>query len=292
MIQWYEPLTLTEWFKRVFSILSLTIIMITSLFVLTEFKYNWCERLIGSYLNSINHTRPEKGTIWRAGDKTSKANTHLKKIIDEKRNSKQQVEKSSSFLELAAGVKQGEWINLDKEHFKKLYRELPDFAANKLISSAKLLYYLNTSKLDRIFIEGQEDKNLKIFFLNSDNLVLEEIELNKDIVETPETGIQYIMGASLDDFEEFENRIFSADKFFQAMMALSFEKINDLVENPDILLSKKGKITRAGIWNETQAGYIKLGFEYKDQSQTNVLIINGREWAVWELVILLKGSNQ
>ena len=291
MIQWYEPLTLTEWFKRIFSVLNLIVITITFIFVFTEFRYNWAERLMGSYLASTNDSRPETGTIWEAGAQTSKANTHLKEIIDKQRDTTQHVQKSLSFVELASGVSSGEWINIDREHFKKLYLQLPDYAANRLIPSAKLLFLLNNSKLDRIFIEGQDEKTLKIFFLNSDNLVLEEIKLNKEIFETPEIGTQFVMGTSLDDFEEFKNRIYPADQFFKAMTDLSFDKIDDLIDDPDILLEKDGKITRAGIWNSTEAGYIKLGFEYKHKSQTNVLLVNGREWVVWELVINLKGSN-
>jgi hypothetical protein len=291
MIQWYEPLTVTEWFKRAFSLLNLIIFAVTVAFVFSEFKYNWCESALGSYLASTNNSRPEKGTIWETGDKTSKANDHLKEIIDQQRNTNQHALKSSSFMELASGVKPGEWINLDKEQFKGMYLKLPDYAANRLISSVKLLFLLNNPKLDRIFIEGHGDKSLKIFFLNADNLVLENIELNQEILETPEMGTKFVLGASLDDFEQFNDRIYPADQFFKAMMNLSFEKINDLIEDPDMLLEKKGKIIRIGIWNETKSGYIKLGFEYKDNEKTNVLILNGREWSVWELVINLKGSN-
>ncbi|MCK5099023.1 MAG: hypothetical protein KAR45_13030, partial [Desulfobacteraceae bacterium] len=261
------------------------------MFVFTEFRYSWCENLIGLYLTSTNDNRPETGTIWETGDKTSKANIHLKEIIDKQQTTKQNALKSSSFLELAAGINPGEWINLDIKHFKKLYIKLPDYTADKLIPSARLLFLLNNPLLDRIFIEGQENKSLKIFFLNSDNLVLEQIELNKKMFETPEQGTQFIMATSLDDFEGFKDRIYPADQFFKAMTDLSFDKINDLIEDPDILLEKNGRIIRAGIWNETEAGYIKLGFEYKHQSQTNVLLVNGREWVVWELIINLKGSN-
>ncbi|MCP3900449.1 MAG: hypothetical protein GY707_12125, partial [Desulfobacteraceae bacterium] len=200
MIQWYEPLTLTEWFKRVFSFLNLAIFVITLGFVFSEFRYNWCEKSIGSYLALTNNTRPETGSIWETGDKTSKANSHLKEIIDKQRTTKQHAIKSSSFMELASGVLTGEWINLDKEQFKKMYLKLPDYAANRLIPSVKLLFLLNNPELDRIFIEGQGDKQLKIFFLNSDNLVLENIELNQEIFEAPEMGTKFVLGASLDDF--------------------------------------------------------------------------------------------
>ncbi len=289
--QWYEPLTLIEWFKRIFSVLNLIVVAATFIFVFSEFRYNWGEKLLGSYLASTNHSRPETGTIWETGDKTSKANTRLKEIIDKQRSTKQHALKSSSFTELGAGILPGEWINLDKERFKKMYLELPDYAAERLISSVKILFLLNDPKLDRIFVEGDGDGNLIIFFLNSDNLVLKKVKFNKEILETPEMGTQFVLGASLDDFEEFKNRIYPADQFFKAMVDLSFDKINDLIEKPDILLEKKGKIIRAGIWNETKAGYIKLGFEFKNDLKTNVLLVNGREWAVWELVINLKGSN-
>ncbi len=292
MIQWYEPFTITEWLKRLFSLLNMAIVLLTFIFVFTEFKYNWCEKSIGSYLALTNSTRPETGTIWQTGDKASKASTHLKKIVDKQRSTTQHARKSTSFQELASGINLGEWINLDKDQFKKMYLKLPDYAADRLIPSVKLIYLLNSTELDRIFVEGQGNQRLKIFFLNGDNLVLEKIELSNDLFETPEMGTRFVMGASLDDFEEFKDRIYPADRFFKALIDLSFDKINDLIEDPDILLEKNGEIVRAGIWNETKAGYIKLGFEYKDGLKTNVLLVNGKEWAVWELVINLKGSSQ
>ena len=291
IIQWYEPLTMTAWFKRIFSILNLIVVICTSVFIFSEFKYNWCEHLLGVYLVSINDTRPEKGTIWETGDKTSKANSHLKKIIDKQQVTKQNALNSSSLMELASGITPGGWINLDIDRFKQLYMKLPKYTADRLIPSAKLLFLLNDPNLDRIFIEGQEDKSLKIFFLNSDNLVLDQIKLNKQMFEAPESSTQFIMKSSLDDFVQFKDRIYSAKQFFKAMTDLSFDKVKDLIENPDILLEKNGRIVRVGICNETKDGYIQLGFEYKDKAQTNVLLINGREWVVWELVIGLKGSN-
>ena len=151
-----------------------------------------------------------------------------------------------------------------------------------------------TPYIDNLELSNEAKERL-LTILNATNTTfswgLEDVEVVILMFETPEEETQFIMATSLDDFSEFKDRIYPADQFFKAMTDLSFDKINDLIDDPDILLEKNGRIVRAGIWNETKAGYIKLGFEYKHQSQTNVLLVNGREWVVWELIINLKGSN-
>ncbi len=68
MIQhWYEPLSVTEWFKRVFSILNIAVFVVTAVFIFSEFRFDWFEHVVGSYLSSTNEIRPEKGIIWETG---------------------------------------------------------------------------------------------------------------------------------------------------------------------------------------------------------------------------------
>jgi len=44
-----------------------------------------------------------------------------------------------------------------------------------------------------------------------------------------------------------------------------------------------GHIVRVGISDEAVSGFIELGFEIEDGTGRKVILLKGREWAVWEL---------
>lgn len=288
-MQWYDPPTAKEFFKRTFSLLNMSIIVVTCIFAATEFRYNWCEKLIGSFLATTNRNRPETGAIWETGEMASNAKNNLKEIVSKQNAARQHVQKSTSFMEIARGLMPGEWINIDKEHFKKLYVELSDPLAEKLLNPVKMLWLLNGPDLDRIFIEG-EQKGIRIYFLDADNKVIKRIGLDMKLLERFEMKTLSREG-SLEDFKGFKDRIYEAAPFFRAVLELPPDMIGDLISNPSILFKEKGRIVRAGIWNEAKEGYIRLGFEFVQDSGHKVVFVKGREWAVWQLSINLKEEN-
>ncbi|MFO7754089.1 MAG: hypothetical protein R6V41_13300 [Desulfobacteraceae bacterium] len=270
--------------------MNLSIIVVTCIFAATEFRYNWCEKLIGSFLATTNRSRPETGAIWETGEMASNAKNNLKEIVSKQNAARQHVQKSTSFMEIARGLMPGEWINIEKEHFKKLYVELSDPLAEKLLNPVKMLWLLNGPDLDRIFIEG-EQKGIRIYFLDADNKVLKRIGLDMKLLERFERKSLSREG-SLEDFKGFKDRIYEAAPFFRAVLELPQDMIGDLISNPSILLKEKGRIVRAGIWNEAKEGYIRLGFEFVQDSGHKVVFVKGREWAVWQLSINLKEENR
>ncbi len=290
MTKWYAPLTPAEWFKRAVSFLNLSIVLVVCLFVFTEFRYDWTERLTGAFLAATNSGRPETGTVWKTGEQASKAQSYLNEIVAKHRDIKREVRESASFAELASAVLPGEWINIEKDHFKKLYLKLPDSVAAELMLPVRLVWLFNTSKLDRIFLEGGE-QGFKIYFLDAENRVIEKISVGREVIEKLKRGTQTIE-ASLDEFAGFKGRIYTADRFFKAVMELPGDMIPDLVGEPAMLLREKGTITRVGIWNETRAGYIRLGFEFVQTGEKRILFMRGREWAVWQLSGLLKKGGR
>jgi len=90
--------------------------------------------------------------------------------------------------------------------------------------------------------------------------------------------------------EGFLGRIYSAENFFNALFKLSSDIIPDLIVNPESLLKQDGKIINIGIWNIAENGYIKLGFEFEANGENQVVFVKGREWAVWQLSLNLKGE--
>lgn len=287
---WYDPFSFTEWLKRTFSLLNLAVVVVTAMFVFSEFRFDWFEKMVGSYLISTNDVRPRTGPIWETGRQTTNARQHLNTIINKKQETRVNVQNATSFGELASGILPGEWVTLEKQEFKALYLTIHQASAARIIEPSHLLWLLNGGTLDRIFCEGS-DKGLNIYFIDSQNRVIRKIELSHDDLLTLEDGIIPIKG-SLSDMPEFSGRIFAADDFFNALFKLPRDIIPDLISHPEVLLAVDGRITRVGLWNESKGGYIRLGFELRTNGDTRVVFLNGREWAVWQLSLNLKGEQE
>ena len=287
--QWYEPLKFSEWLKRAVSFLNIGIFLITATLVFSEFRFDWFEKLVGSYLVSVNAVRPETGAVWEAGRQTSTAHEYLNKIISKQEDTRQTVHKAETFSDLAASLLPGEWVTLETRQFKSLYLTLDKTLAVKIIEPARLVWLLSGSPIDRIFCEGMP-AGIKIYFIDAQNRVIEQIDLQKKDILDLETGGTRVSGR-LADMEGFQGRIYPAKFFFDALFKLPRDILPDLMASPELLLQQEGQITRVGIWNEVKNGYIQLGFEFEDSSGHQVVFVNGREWAVWQLSLNLKGDG-
>ena len=287
--QWYEPLNFSEWLRRAFSFLNIAVFIITAIFIFSEFRFNWVENLVGSYLTSTNEFRPETGAIWETGKQTSNAHEYLNKIISKKEDTRQNVYQASTFSGLASGILPGEWVTLEKQQFKTLYLSLEKSTALKIIEPAQLVWLLNGSTLDRIFCEGITG-GIKLYFIDSENRVIKQIDLRKEDILEIENGEKPVPG-ELADMEGFLGRIYPARFFFDTLFKLPADIIPDLIVNPESLLKQEGKIINIGIWNESENGYIKLGFEFEETGGKQVVFIKGREWAVWQLSLNLRGEG-
>ena len=288
--QWYEPLNFSEWLRRAFSFLNIAVFIITAIFIFSEFRFNWVENLVGSYLTSTNEFRPETGAIWETGKQTSNAHEYLNKIISKQEDTRQNVYQASTFSGLASGILPGEWVTLEKQQFKTLYLSLEKSTALKIIEPAQLVWLLNGSTLDRIFCEGITG-GIKLYFIDSENRVIKQIDLRKEDILEIENGEKPVPG-ELADMEGFLGRIYPARFFFDTLFKLPADIIPDLIVNPESLLKQEGKIINIGIWNEAENGYIKLGFEFeKTGGGKQVVFIKGREWAVWQLSLNLRGEG-
>lgn len=286
---WYEPADFFEWLKRAFSLINIVFFVATATLVFSEFRFDWFEKLVGNYLVVTNETRPETGTIWETGRQTSNAHESLNAIISEQEDIRQNAARADSFSGLAARILPGQWVTLEKEQFKALYLSLGKTAALSVMEPSELVWLLNGRNLERIFCEGA-DNGIKIYFIDSENRVIRQVNLKKEDIQKIENSEKAIAG-TLDDSPEFEGRIYSAKNFFQAVFRLPKEMIPDLLQDPEILLKQDGQMRRVGIWNEAENGYIVLGFEFGQGTRTQVVFLKGREWAVWQLSLNLIGEE-
>ncbi|WDP92106.1 MAG: hypothetical protein HUN04_21240 [Desulfobacter sp.] len=286
MGNWYDAHGPSEWFRRSFSFLHLGLLILTLALVVAEFRFDWCETLAGRFLLSTNQNRPETGSIWESGRHTVSARQSIEGIILEKKNVEQHLRTARSFAELGEGLGGEKWINLDKARFKQLYLALGASERRALIEPARLAWLLNGDRTSRIFCEGRPG-GIIIYFIDSENRVIRQ--LNLDIKKTGGPGE---IPGRLETLEDFSGTIYPADRFFEAVFRLPEEMVPDLIPEGEALLTGTGTLDRVGIWNTAEDGYIRLGFEFVRLDQRRVVVARAREWAVWQLNLILKGEDR
>ena len=87
---------------------------------------------------------------------------------------------------------------------------------------------------------------------------------------------------TLDNFPKFQDRIYPAFQFFEALESLPEDVRWNVISQPENLL-KTGHVVRVGISDETISGFIELGFEIESENQKRMALHRSPEWAVWLL---------
>ena len=277
-----------ERFKRICSILNLAVFLISCIAVAAEFRFDWCERLVGNYLSFTNDTRPENGAIWDAGRHMVNALQSLDQMALARERAGQTVRTADSFADLSAKLGPGEWANLDKDRFRALYLALPAYRRRNVVDPVRLVWLLNGGVTDRIFCEGRMG-GIKIFFIDTRNRVVQQVDLDTRILGA--NGSRSAIPGTLDNAPEFFGRIYPASLFFTAVSRLPGEMRSDLILDTQDLLSEKGLLNRVGVGNAVQDGFINLGFEFRHLGETRVVEVKAREWAVWQLMLGLKADD-
>jgi len=129
-----------------------------------------------------------------------------------------------------------------------------------------------------------------IYLLDANNRVLQQLELGSMLLSQLKRG-EVALAESLDELPIFENRIYPADRFFNSLESFPEDVRRSMVPQPETLLEVPGQIVRVGISDETQAGFIELGFEFLNGAQRRVVLVQGHEWAVWRLRSNLEGTD-
>jgi hypothetical protein len=157
-----------------------------------------------------------------------------------------------------------------------------------MISPFDLLRFTSEKRWTRAYLE-KSSEGLMVYLLEANNQVLRQFR-----VAAATLALMARRGAaanqSLEDLASFQNRIYTAERFFAALSALTEEERRGLIAQPERLLEVSGQITRVGLSDETLAGFVDVGVEVQAGSQRRVFLIQGQDWAVWRLRSLLEGK--
>ncbi|MEN8246519.1 MAG: hypothetical protein ABFS43_16650 [Thermodesulfobacteriota bacterium] len=286
---WSAPVNLNEWVRRVFAIRPLLVCLIFLAIMISELRFDWMERTMGAFLVSTNSRRPESGTIWETGRQTRKARKTLDQIVSDRQTSQQETRQAESFKEIAATILPDQWVMISPDQFRRLYLQLNPETAVRIISSFDLVQLINREHWDRTYFEKDGD-GLNIYLLDTENRVLRQLTISPDLLYGMGES-QVEMDTSLEEMLQFGNRIYTADRFFQALDRLEDGVRRDVLPQPDQLLRYPGRITRVGISGRDLSGFTELGFEIESAMQRMVILMNGHENAVLELRYRLDGRK-
>lgn len=286
---WSHPQNIGEWLKRIFTLRPVVLVLLLSMGLIAELRFDWAEHMVGRYLVTSNPSRPESGAIWEKGHRTEDARQVLEEIVTDKLAVQREARDAQNFTQIAQALSGGIELIISADHFRHLYNELPPELAAELLSPYALVRIVSKNKWDRVFFEPGTS-GFSIYFLNKDNRVLRQLTVSGDMLarmehgETPRTD-------TLENLPQFENRIYAADRFFKALEAVSEDVRRQGVPWPENLLKSPGRVSRVAISDEVLSGYIEMGFEMETPNQTRVILFQGRDWAVARIRAVLEGET-
>ncbi len=289
-MSWSKPKNITEWLRRVFSVRPVMLFIFIFAALVLELRFDWMEKAVGSYLVSTNDMRPQSGAIWEKGQQMTVARKTLEKIIINREAYRREVKKAETLNEIARSLTEDQGAMLSPDKFKRLYLKLPNTIALKIISPFELLDLYNQGEWDRTYLNKAEP-GLIVHLLNDENRSLRMLEIPSTLLTHMEQFETELEG-SLENYPRFENRIYSSISFFTALSALPESIKQGIIPKPEKLLSMHGRIQRVSISDEVIYGFIEIGFEFVTVTEKKVVLIEGEEWAVWDIINALERGGK
>jgi hypothetical protein len=289
MTDWVEPKNIKDWSQRVFALRPILLTLLVSCVIVLEMRFDWVERTLGAYLVTTNAARPETGAIWEKGHRTRTAQKTLEKIVTDRQTSQREARSAETFSQIAASLAAGQGAMLSAERFRQLYLEMPRTASREIISAFDLLKITGQGNWRRTYFE-KNGGDLVAYLLDAENRVLREIDVPSNVLL--QMGRKdSVKAETLEDLPNYKNRIYPAERFFEALASFPEEIRRNMILNPEALLKPSGQILRVGISDEAVSGYIELGFEFVNGSRRQVTLAQGQEWAVWRLRSYIEGKD-
>jgi hypothetical protein len=286
MIPWYAPWSYKEYFRRWVAWRSILLLGLVALLVVTEFRFNWLESVVGSYLATTNGARPESGAIWDQGRQSELARQTLNEYTSQRQDVQREVRGASSLAQVLAGFGDDRGAMISAAHFIELYLKLPPALAHEVVSPFVLLGQLSTRKWQRTFFE-QQDRQLAIYLLDDQNQVLHRIAVGAELIEYIRQG-EIAVHTGLHQLTDFAAHVYPADVFFNTLNALPEEVRKGIVPSPEELLRISGRIVQVGISSQPMGDATELGFEVEDLQGPKVILIQGRTEDVQHLLWILE----
>jgi hypothetical protein len=159
---------------------------------------------------------------------------------------------------------------------------------HEVISPYRLLSLVHQGRWERTFFQKQ-GQDVALHLLDGRNNVLVTLTIGETVREYIDRGEVAVAGrlASLSDFT---HQIYPAERFFRVLAALPEAVQQGILPQPETLLASPDPIQRVGVSSEAFDGTVTLGFEREGAEGPRVILLQGREWDVWQLIRRLDQS--
>jgi hypothetical protein len=289
MIPWYLPTQAQLLMRRWLSLRAMILALVILGLLVTEFRLNWIEAMLGRYLVSTNDGRPQSGAIWDQGQQSQMARETLATYMDQRQAAQREARQATTMGQVVGNLDNGGTAMISAAHFIELYLKLPPVLANELISPYALLSQLSSGQWQRVYFDRKDDQ-LHIFFLDAGNQVLQQMAIGTSLLTQIQRGEVAINGR-LEQLSDLGGEIYPAERFFSALNNLPPDVQKAVIANPEDLLRVSGDLVRVGISSNAYSDTVDLGFEIRSAQGTKVLLMQARRGAVREVQRALSGES-
>jgi hypothetical protein len=288
-MDWCEPRDLKDWFKRFFSLRSLTFILVVLMLAVFEFRFDWMEKALGSYLSTTNRQRPETGEIWETDHETQQALNYVDEITVDREALQRNARGAEDLSDIISYIGDNQSVMISPDHFRSLYTKLPPSVASRIISPEDLLQLLGERKWERTYFRKLGNQ-LSIYLIDRSNRVLREIAVSDSTVVQIERR-KIVRTGSLEEYGISPERIYPADRFFYALGTLPKDVQEEILAQPEAILNAGGRLVRVGFPPELQTNWVDISFELDVGSQRQVVVLPAREWALFRLRSIMEEAS-
>jgi len=240
---------------------ALLVLLVIALLAL-ELGTDFIEQMGGKFMQWTNHLRPMTGTTWEYQSQSAAAMQQLSDVVSTQDEIRRELQSREDFALLPQQLEDGKIITLSKDKFLELYYKLPKVYAERLCSPLQLMEYSVMKSWTRIALAGFE-KRVDLYFLTGGNFVLRKISLEQTFFDELQRWGRPLQG-ELNDQTDFEDRVFSAAEFIDALESLD-DETDDFIS--EIGLLKSGStLIEVGISRRWVGGTVEIGFQYADGS--------------------------
>jgi len=288
-MDWCEPKNLRDWFSRFFSLRSLTFILVVLLLAVFEFRFDWMEQALGSYLSTTNRQRPETGEIWETDHETQEAQNYLDEITDDREALQRNARGAGDLSDIMSFIADSQSVMVSPDHFRSLYMKLPPSIASRIIPSSELLRLLGERQWERTYFR-KFGNQLTVYFIDRSNRVLREAVVEENTLVQIERR-KIVFNGSLEEYGTTPGSIYPADLFFYALESLPKDVQAEVLAQPEAILNAGGRIARVGFPPQLQIVWTDIRFELEDGPKKEVIILPAREWALFRLLSVMEDMS-
>jgi hypothetical protein len=279
-MDWCEPKDLRDWFNRFFSLRSLTFILIVLFLAVFEFRFDWMEKALGSYLSTTNGKRPETGEIWETDHETQQALNSLNEKTADSEALQRSARGAVDLSDIISLIADNQDVPISPDHFISMYQRLSPSIRARIISPSELLKLRGENQWERTIIR-KFGNQLSIYLINQNRVLREIVVADSTLVQIQRR--QVIIEGSLEEWGATPDRIYPADRFFSALSTLTEDMQSEILAQSEPILFANGRPVRVGFSSQLQTAWVDIGFEIADGTLRRVIILPAREWALWRL---------